>query len=233
MTDCLHKDTCTHLKELLGENARLERWLEAKDALINLATEEIKKRDERIKDLETQIQNIEKARQESSGNDKDKDAKETKGEEEPKQRGAPKGHPGRTRPKPTHIDEYRDVRAERCGRCGSKNIRHSEKFDEHIVEDVEIIIIPKTICYRHFGYYCYDCKHPGHSGPGKDEIPYSYIGPVGKSIAAYLRYEVGTTYGQVERILSDLLNLPVTRSSLVGFDNAIYRKGKPDVDIYN
>lgn len=227
MTECSNKDICSHLKELLDEKDRLEKWLQDKDTLINLATEEIKKRDERIKELELQIQNLDKARHESSENDKDrKNEENTEEKKEPKQRGAPKGHPGATRPKPNHIDEYKDVHAGRCGRCGSKNIRHSEKFDEHVVEDIEIIIIPKTTCHRHYWYYCYDCKHTGHSGPGKDEIPYSYIGPVAKSIAAYLRYQVGTTYGQVERILSDLLNLKVTRSALVGFDEAIYQKGK-------
>lgn len=228
MTECSNKDSCTHLQELLNEKFRLEKWLQDKDALIGLATEEIKKRDERIRELERQIQNLEKARNGASENGKGKKDKEETTEEkkEPKQRGAPKGHPGATRPKPGRIDEYKDVRAERCGKCGSKNIRHSENFDEHIVEDVEIIIIPKTICHRHYRYYCYDCKYTGYSGPGRDEIPYSYIGPIAKSIAAYLRYQVGITYGQVERILSDLLNLPVTRSALVGFDSAIYRKGK-------
>ena len=229
MTECSNKDTCAHLQELLAEKDRLEKWLQDKDTLITLATDEIKKRDERIKELELQIQNIEKARQESSENADSKDKEDTENSEEkkePKQRGAPKGHPGATRPKPKHIDKHEHVYAERCEKCGSKNIKHSNNSDDHIVEDVEIIILPKTTCHHHYGYYCYDCKYTGHSGPGKDEIPYSYIGPVAKSIAAYLRYQVGTTYGQVERILSDLLNLTVTRSALVGFDKAIYQKGK-------
>ena len=137
MTECSYKDRCPYLgyasaEEILAEKKRLERWLADKDKLITLATDEIKRRDERIKELESQIENfkdaLKKAHQDPFKKGKDKKAEENNEEkpsEEPKKRGAPKGHPGATRPKPEHIDEYKDVYAERCGRCGSENIKHS------------------------------------------------------------------------------------------------------------
>lgn len=225
MNECPDKNDCSHLRELLAEKTRLEKWLEDKDTLITMAGEELEKRDEKIKELETQIQNFKKAQAESFRRGKDEESSEEK--RELKQRGAPRGHPGATRLKPNHIDEHKDVYAEKCQRCGSKDIKHSNNSDDHIVEDVEVIIIPKTTCYHHYRYYCYNCQYTGSSGPSEDEMPYSFIGPVAKSIAGYLRYQIGTTYGQVERIMSDLLNLKLTRSSLVGFDCAIYKKGKP------
>ena len=240
MTECLYKDRCPYLgnasaEEILAEKARLERWLTDKDKLIALATEEIKKRDERIKQLESQIENfkdaLKKAHQDPFKKGKNKKAKETneeKAPEEAKKRGAPKGHPGATRPKPKHIDEYKDVYAKRCGRCSSENIKHSdENFDEHIVEDIEIVVLTKATCNRHHKYYCYDCKYTGSSGPAEDEMPGSFIGPVAKSVAAHLRYQIGMTYGQVEKVMADLFGLKLTRSALVGFDKAIYQKGQP------
>lgn len=58
-------------------------------------------------------------------------------------------------------------------------------------------------------------------------MPGSYIGPVAKSVAAHLRYQIGMTYGQVEKVMADLFGLKLTRSALVGFDETIYQKGKP------
>lgn len=240
MTECPYKDRCPYLgdasrEEIFAEKKRLERWLADKDKLITLATEEIRKRDERIKELESQIENfkdaLKKAHQDSFKEGKNKKAKrnsEEKAPEGPKKRGAPKGHPGATRAKPKHIDEYNDVYAERCGRCSSENIKHSdENFDEHIVEDIEIVVVTKTTCHRHHKYYCYDCQYTGSSGPAEDEMPGSFIGPVAKSVAAHLRYQIGMTYGQVERVMADLFGLKLTRSALVGFDKAISKKGKP------
>lgn len=220
---------------MLAEKSRLERWLADKDKLIILATEEIKKRDERIKQLQSQIENfkdaLKKAHRDSFEKGKNKKTKENgeeKSPEGPKKRGAPKGHPGATRPKPEHIDEYKDVYAGRCGRCGSENIKHSdENFDEHIVEDIEIVVVTRTTCNRHHKYYCYDCKYTGSSGPAEDEMPGSFIGPVAKSVAAHLRYQIGMTYGQVEKVMADLFGLKLSRPALVGFDKAIYKKGKP------
>lgn len=238
MTECPYEGKCPYLgyvspEKILAENNRLERWLKDKDEFIILATEEIKKRDEKIKELESQIQNfkeaLEKAHYDPFKKGKDKKAKEnTEEKEKPKQRGAPRGHPGATRPKPEHIDKYKDVYAESCERCSSKNIKHStENCDEHIVEDIETVVVTKTTCYRHHKYYCYDCKYTGSSGPAEDEIPGSFIGHVAKSVAGYLRYQIGMTYGQVGRVMADLFGLQVTRSALVGFDEAIYQKGKP------
>lgn len=58
-------------------------------------------------------------------------------------------------------------------------------------------------------------------------MPGSFIGPVAKSVAAHLSYQIGMIYGQVERVMADLFGLKLTRSALVGFDKAIYQKGKP------
>jgi len=149
----------------LAEKRRVERWLKYKDELITLATEEIKRRDERIKQLESQVENfkdaLKKAQQAPFKKGKNKKAKEDSEEENSeglKRRGDPKGHPRATSPKPEHIDEYKDVYAEGCEKCVSQNIKHSdENFDEHIVEDIEIVFV-RTTCYRHHKYYSGLCR---------------------------------------------------------------------------
>lgn len=238
MIECPRKDSCPHLgyastEEVLTEKSRLERHLKYKDQLITLATEEIEKRDERIKQLESQIEDFKEAlkqahqdpfkKRKTKENNDDEDKSR---QEETKKRGAPKGHRGATRAKPEHIDEYRDVYAENCTRCSSANLKHSDRFEKHIQEDI-VLILTKTTCYRHHKFYCYDCQYTGVAGPAEDEIPGSFIGPVGKSAAAHMRYQIGMTYGQVEKIMADFFGMKLTKPALVGFDKAIYEKGKP------
>lgn len=240
MRECLQKDSCPYLgyasaEEVLAEKERLERQIIHKDELIALATQEIQKRDERIKDLEAQIEVFKEALKDAhqepfkkgkKGKKEEDSDEDNPSEKQPKKRGAPKGHRGATRPKPEHIDEYRDVYAGNCTRCGSGNIKHSGRFEDHIQEDI-VLIVTKATCFRHFGFYCYDCQYTGFSGPAEDEIPGAFIGPGGKSAACHMRYQIGMTYGQVKKALADFFGLKLTRPALVGFDKAVCEKGKP------
>src|SRR3989339_436587 len=141
----------------------------------------------------------------------------------PKKRGAPVGHIGRTRAKPQHIDEQIDVFVEKCPYCGSSDLSKCAGYEEHIQED---IIMPrvKATLYRHHNYYCRACRKISR-GVGKDEIPGSYIGPSAKSIANYLHYKSGLSYGKVGDFFDRFFNLNVRKSSLYGFDNQAKGKG--------
>ena len=140
----------------------------------------------------------------------------------PKKRGAPLGHPGRTRAKPEHIDEVIDVPVMKCSYCGSEGLTRCAHFDEHIQED---IILPKVkaTLYRHPFYYCRNCKKIS-KGVGRDEIPGSYIGPVAKSMANYMHYKSGLSYGKIGDYFERFFNLDTRKSSIYGFDNQAKRK---------
>jgi hypothetical protein len=51
-----------------------------------------------------------------------------------------------------------------------------------------------------------------------DEMLHAPVGPVGKSVATYLRYGIGISYRKVREILKDLFGLACVPASLVGFD---------------
>ncbi|NTU42183.1 MAG: IS66 family transposase [Nitrospirales bacterium] len=147
-----------------------------------------------------------------------------------KKRGAPVGHQGWSRPEPTRIDRIVSVPAPSvCPRCGSKDVTPEQTLREHLQED--IVIKPQTIVtkYIHEEAFCHRCKREV-VGTGSDEIPHAPIGPIAKSTAAYLRYEIGISYRKVQHILDDLFGLSCVAASLVGFDRRAAKRGEPLYD---
>jgi len=147
----------------------------------------------------------------------------------PKKRGAPIGHPGSTRRKPEHIDEHVDVTLKRCPDCGGANLSRCKRHEDHYQED---IVLPqkKVTRYRHHLYYCKDCKKTVQ-GIGKNEMPGSYIGPVAKSVAGFLRYQTGMPYRKIRQLFGELFHLDFDPSSCPGFDRQIRSRGQPFYDL--
>lgn len=144
-------------------------------------------------------------------------------EQVPKKRGAPFGHKGRTRTKPSRIDEEIEVTVKKCPYCGSEELSKCKNHDDHIQEDITIPTLKVTL-YRHHYYYCRHCKKTS-KGIGRDEIPGNYIGPVAKGIANYLHYKSGLSYGKTKDFFDKFFNLDVKKSSIYGFDNQAKNKG--------
>jgi transposase len=145
----------------------------------------------------------------------------------PKKRGAPVGHPAWTRPVPSRIDRIVPVPSPSvCPHCGSHDLTPEGTIHEHIQED--IVVKPSTIVtkYVHEEAFCPRCNRTV-VGAGPDEIPNAPIGPLAKSTAGYLRYEIGISYRKVQRILDDLFGLFCVPASLVGFDNKAAKRGEP------
>jgi transposase len=145
--------------------------------------------------------------------------------ENPKKLGAPFGHTGYFRKRPDGIDEYVDVRLEKCPHCGSERLSPCSHTAEHIQEDIESGRL-RTTCFIHSHYWCAVCKKVVH-GRGANEIPNAFIGPDARAKAAFLRYEIKISYDDVPRVLQNLCGLNVTPGAIVGFDNKVCRKGAP------
>jgi hypothetical protein len=143
-----------------------------------------------------------------------------------KKRGAPVGHPGWFRPKPTQIDRSVHVAApQRCPRCGSADLTPIAESLEHIQEDIVLVPRPTVTRYVHEQAFCRDCgRSVMQAAP--DEILHAPIGPVAKATAMYLRYEVSIPYRKVVEILRVLFGLSSVPASLVGFDQKAVRMGK-------
>ena len=116
----------------------------------------------------------------------------------PAKRGAPIGHPGVTRAKPDRVDEQIDVKLQKCPECGSTDLKKLREVEDHDQED---IILPqvKVTRYRHHLYECRCCKEKVQ-GVGPGELPGSYIGPVAKSLAAYLHYQIKVPYRKIAKL---------------------------------
>jgi hypothetical protein len=145
----------------------------------------------------------------------------------PKKRGAPVGHPAWTRPVPSRIDRIVPVPSPAaCPHCGSHDVTPEGTLHEHIQED--IVVKPQTVVtkYVHEEAFCPRCNRTV-VGTGPDEIPNAPIGPLAKSTAGYLRYEIGISYRKVQRILNDLFGITCVPASLVGFDNKAAKRGEP------
>lgn len=113
-------------------------------------------------------------------------------------RGAPHGHQGGGRKRPSEISDYIEVYPKVCDKCGRAVKIYEKKFDEHVVEDIEIK--KKTPCYRfHYGYYPRCQKVVYLKGKDKASImPYDRIGPQARTVGGYLRYH-GLPYRKLSK----------------------------------
>ena len=143
-------------------------------------------------------------------------------DESPKKRGAPKGHPGWYRKKPDHIDETQEVTLQTCPGCGSTDLTECADVDEHIQEDVVLPMVKATL-FRHHQYWCKHCKDVVSKETGDGELPNSFIGPVAKSLAVWLKYDIKMSDRDLQRLFEQMFHLKIDPSSIPGFRNQLAR----------
>ena len=144
-----------------------------------------------------------------------------------KKRGAPTGHPGWQRPKPRHFDQTMAVSAPTtCPYCRKQDLTPAKPLREHLQED--IVLEPRTVVtrYMHEQAFCSTCNRLVVQA-GKNEIINAPIGPVAKSVALYLRYQIGISYRKTTQLLQELFGLKFVAASAVGFDRKASRRGEP------
>lgn len=207
--ECKGKENCPHIKALIEKIKELEK-------IMGIAEKEIRK-------LKEENKLIEEEKKRLSEKLKIKMFKKNLPIKENKKLGAPVGHQGKTRKKPQKVDEYVNVYPEECPECGSGNISFYNKFDPHIVEDIETRV--KATCYKHYYGHCEDCGKVFSPKANEKEIPHSYIGPNARTIASYLRY-IGIPYRKVEKIFSNIFELEISAPSLVKFDKRLASNGE-------
>ena len=153
-------------------------------------------------------------------NSTEKTQKEGNSRPTPKKRGAPKGHPPWTRSTPKQIDKTVPVDAPtKCPHCDCTHLAPWQERHQHLQED--IVLRPRTqvTCFDHAQAWCPDCRRPVQKA-GEGEMIGSYIGPLAKSTAVYLRYGIGLSYRNVAKVFTDLFGLSMVPASVVGFDKA-------------
>jgi transposase len=234
---CLYEHNCPYLDFLstswvLSEYRRADDVYQEHMRIIDEFRTELEERDKRIRVLERELAEVKAKyqalhRKQFKPNRKKGDEPELQDDgAKIKKRGAPAGHPAWTRPIPKRIDRLIPVSApDICPHCGSKDLIAESTIHEHIQED--IVIKPTTVVtkYVHEEAFCPICRRTV-VGQGADEIPNALIGPVAKSTAGYLRYNIGVSYRKVQRIFEDLFGLSCVPASLVGFDRRAAQRGE-------
>lgn len=147
-----------------------------------------------------------------------------------RKRGAPVGHPAWYRPTPKEYDLLVNVAApEHCPHCqGPVSEYRSRPKIDHLQEDLIDRHYHVTL-FRHPQARCRQCRR-WVSQPGADEILGSKIGPYVRSIALYLRYEVGISTRKVPRAIEDMFGFRFTPATLLSFERLLAEEAEPVVE---
>jgi transposase len=208
--------------------------------IIDLFDGHLKVRDERIRILERENAELKaklqalhrrqfksnKKRDTETGGKEDEEVSSSK-EEKRKKRGAPTGHPGWVRPKPDSIDRTVHVPAPTiCPHCQSEHLRPMEESTEHVQEDIVLRPRPLVTRYLHGQAFCPRCHRPVVQA-GEGELLNTPIGPVAKSVAIYLRYQIGIPYRKTTEMFRELFGLKFVPASALLFDRKAAARGSP------
>jgi transposase len=237
---CPYQAACPHLGWLsttwvLGEYRRGETRYQEHLRITDHFHRELRSRNERIRVLERENAEVKAKLQllhqrQFKANTKKSAVHEKKADslaEDCKKRGAPVGHPGWTRAKPSRIDRTVHVPAPAvCPHCLNTELWPSAEKRRHLQED--IVITPQTVVtsYVHSQAFCRHCNRLVVKA-GEGEIVGAPIGPVAKSVAIYLRYRIGISYRKTTELFRDLFGLSFVPAAALGFDRKAARHGAP------
>jgi len=101
---------------------------------------------------------------------------------------------------------------DKCPCCGSEDLTEYGGIDEHIQEDIVLPKVEATL-YRKKVYYCKKCKK-AVTGKGKNELPRSYIGPIAKAWAVFLKFGVKVSDRDIQKLF-EAMGLKIVASSIV------------------
>lgn len=147
-----------------------------------------------------------------------------------KKRGAPQGHPGWWRRRPTEWDQRIDVPAPKCCPHCQGPVRADLQQDpwEHLQEDV-VDGRRQVVLYCHVVARCQKCRKWVRQA-GEGELLGSKVGPHARAMAAFLHNEIGVSTRKVSRAMQGLTNLQFTGGALLGFEAKLAAQAKPLVD---
>jgi len=145
----------------------------------------------------------------------------------PKKKGGLFGHTGWFRQRPGKINKLIEVKLDKCPACGSKDLSECSATLEHIQQDIILPEIETTLFKKH-SYYCKNCKRTV-TAKAEDELPNSYIGPIAKAFAVFLKYRIKVSDRDISNIFDKGFNLKVRPSSIAGFRDQLKTRAQ---DIY-
>ena len=237
---CPHVKCCPHLGgaalgTLVYAADEQTEWTDALQRQVDALRGENSAKYEKIQELTARIEQLErelKAERQKQFRAKPaepggEDRPETKGL---KKRGAPLGHPGWFRRRPTSFDRLMAVAAPgRCPHCGGAvKARPDRPVHDHLQEDW-IDGRRVIVCYRHEAGRCRQCRRWVQQ-LGIGELRRARIGPNLRAASLFLQYDIGLTTRKVVRAVAGLAQFTFVAACLLRFGQAAARKAKPLAD---
>jgi len=143
-----------------------------------------------------------------------------------KKRGAPKGHPGKSRPLPNTWEFEEVVPAISTCSCGCA-VKALEECDHKFIEDIPDISKITTRRSYQLGQ-CTGCQkihrhEEGHHGPPVE---------IGPNLSAHLvmMRQMGCTYRKLSQFCKDTLGIGITPSGILGIVSRVTEKLRPTYD---
>jgi transposase len=235
---CPHVGHCPHLggaalDTLVSAADQQTEWMDALYRQVDSLRAENTAKYHKIEALTARNEQLERElqaeRQKQFKSTKEEPSQEDSAEAIPPEgkRGAPVGHPGWYRKRPTNFDRLIPVAAPcHCPHCGGPvKPRPDRPVYDHHQEDW-IDGRRAVVCYRHEAGRCRKCRRwVQQLGPG--ELPRAMIGPSLRAASMFLQYDIGLTTRKVVRTVAGLAQFAFTPASLLRFGKEAARNAKP------
>jgi transposase len=237
---CPHVNHCPHLGgaalgTLVFAADQQTEWLEALCRQIEALRAESLGKHRQIEELTARVEQLErelkaerqkqfKGQKEESATADPADSATPPG---PTKRGAPVGHPGWFRRRPTDFERLMLVPAPlSCPHCGgSVKARPDRPVYDHLQEDwLEGRCV--VVCYRHEAGRCRKCRRWCRQA-GPDELLRAMIGPHLRAAGLFLQYDIGMTTRKVVAAVAGLTPMTFVPASLLNFGIAAARRARP------
>jgi transposase len=237
---CRHVGGCPHLGgaslgALVHAADEQTEWVDALHRQVDALRAENAAKYRKIEALTARVEQLERElkaeRQKQFNRKKDEPSREEMSEASPppekKKRGAPVGHPGWYRKRPTTYERLVLVAAcDHCPHCGGPvKPRPELPAYDHLQEDW-INGRRAVVCYRHEAGRCRRCRRwVRQAGPG--ELLRAMIGPNVRAAGLFLRYDIGLTTRKVVRTITGLAQFAFVPGSLLRFAQEAADNARP------
>lgn len=143
-----------------------------------------------------------------------------------KRRGAPIGHPGRTRPIPQHVDDIENIPPPVvCPHCGSHHVHLEKSYVSKYIEDIPPI--NKKVLEKRFLLSRCEICHKTFTEPEAQSGPPVKIGPNLTVLLTVMRQQMGATYRKLSRFCTETLGIHLTPSGVLGVLSRMCRRLEP------
>ena len=145
---------------------------------------------------------------------------------QPKKRGAPLGHIGKTRPIPDKVNNQQIMAPpEICPHCGGTDMVLKNDFISKYIED--IVPMVKTVTEQLYQWAnCTDCGKPVIDKKATSGPPVT-IGPNLVTLLTVLRQQMGVSYRKLSQLCTETLQIPLSAPAVMGIINRFSQKCEP------